>query len=201
MINSSSYRLCRVTLVALLALPLIPGCQSAMSPTDSHAPMKAPNEFPLTFKEHNFDAYCYNTIGCSVIYDNHQHSVWNGPDEVAPSPQSPDYREKWNLASYIGVRNFPPPAEVRWRSMDGVAHEVKVDIGAIFKDERVLHRVPESDYVESSFGGSPGIILEVNDRTISVYMQTIIATKTQQIPGNPYSYGREDVILAWSRTH
>jgi hypothetical protein len=165
---------------------------------ESNGPTKPPNVFPLTFKEHNFAAHCYNAIGCSVIYNNHQHSAWNGPDEVAPPPDSPDYREEWGLASYIGVRNFPPPAQVRWRSMDGVAHEAKVDIGAIFKDERVLHRIAESDYAERSFGGSPGIVLEVNDRTISVYMKASVATKTEQIPGNRYSYGRDDVILAWS---
>ena len=28
-----------------------------------------------------------------------------------------------------------------------------------------------------------------------------IATKTEQIPGNKYSYGRDDVILAWTHTY
>ncbi|MDR7136105.1 hypothetical protein J2X06_003323 [Lysobacter niastensis] len=171
-----------------------------MSKSESHASTKPPNVFPLTFREHNFNAYCYGTIGCSVIYANQQQSAWSGRDEVTPPPESPDYREEWQ-GTHAGIRNFPPPAEVRWRSLDGVAHEAKVDIGAIFKDQRVLHRVPESDYAEQSFGGSPDIILEVNDRTISVYMKAFVATINEQIPGNRYSYGREDLIMAWSRTY
>lgn len=30
--------------------------------------------WPLKFKRHNLDAYCYNTLRCSVIYDRFQFS-------------------------------------------------------------------------------------------------------------------------------
>ena len=194
-------------LAIALALSLIStGCQSAMttsSPTG--ASTKAPNVFPLTFKEHNFAAHCYNTIGCRVIYDNHDFSPYakGGDPDVyrAPPPPSVDYKKYWGPASYIGVRNFPSPAQVRWKSLDGIVHSAQIDIGEIFKDEKVLHNVPESDYVEGSFGGSPSIFLEVNDRTINVYMEAFIATKSEQIPGNKHSYGRTDLILAWSHTY
>ncbi len=82
---------------------------------------------------------------------------------------------------------------------------VKVDIGAIFKGERVLYHVPESEIRDGIFPqglvAGPSIFLEVNDRTINVYMQALIPTKTEQIPGNKYSDAREDVILAWTRTY
>lgn len=161
---------------------------------------KAPNEFPLTFKQHNFEAHCYNTLKCRVIY-NDFHFTMSDVDSPSGPPSGPDYRDRWSFASYIGVRNFPPPAEVQWTSLDGVEHEAKVDIGEIFKNELVLHKVPESDYAERSFGDNPSIFLEVNDRTINVFMKAFIATKTEQIPGNKYSYARTDLLLAWSNTY
>lgn len=194
-------------LTAILTLSTIStGCQSLMSTSSpASGSTKAPNVFPLTFKEHNFAAHCYNTIGCRVIYDNHDFSPYakGGDPDVyhTPPPPSVDYKSYWGPASYIGVRNFPSPAQVRWTSLDGKAHEARIDIGEIFKDERVLHNVPESDYAVGSFDGSPSIFLEVNDRTISVYMEAAVATKTEQIPGNKHSYGRADLILAWSHTY
>ncbi|MGN6094202.1 MAG: hypothetical protein ACTHOL_17775, partial [Luteibacter jiangsuensis] len=42
----------------------------------------------------------------------------------------------------------------------------------------------------------PLILLEVNDRTIRVYMRTYVPTKHFQIPGNPYSNSCDELILA-----
>ena len=178
------------------------GCQPAMSTQPDHA-HKNPNEsamFPLKFGNHDFQAYCFNTLTCKVVYNNHNFTRFFTSKPSGPPP-TPDYREHWPFASYLGIRNFPPPAEVQWTSMDGVEHEAKVDIGEIFKGERVLYNVPDSEIPDRSWGGEPGIILEVNDKTISVYMKAFIATKTEQIPGNKYSYGREDVIQAWAHTY
>lgn len=170
------------------------------TPSDTTGPHTASHMFPLRFKTHGFEAYCYNTRECTVVYYDHN---FTRPDASALSapPSSPDYRDHWNPATRSGIGNFPPPAEVRWTSLDGVAHKTAVDIGAIFKDERVLYRVPDSEIPENSWGGDPSIFLEVNDRTINVYMQAFIATKTEQIPGNKDSDFRDDVILAWSHTY
>lgn len=168
--------------------------------TSAAASSKAPNEFPLTFKQHNFEAYCYNTLKCRVVYNNDNFTRLYEDSPSGPPPNS-DYRKKWGFASNVGIRNFPPPAEVQWTSLDGVEHEAKVDIGEIFKDELVLHKVPESDYAERSFGDSPSIFIEVNDRTISVFMMAYIATKAEQVPGNKHSTHRYDLILAWSKTY
>jgi hypothetical protein len=70
-----------------------------------------------------------------------------------------------------------------------------------FKDERVLYKVPNSEIPDRSWGGEPGIVLEVNDRTINVYLKAFIATKNEKIPGNKNSYFRDDVIQAWTRTY
>lgn len=156
--------------------------------------------FPLKFYKHSFDVFCYNTLRCHVIYANQNLTPYKADERPSPPPP-PGYKDRWWPAPYLGVQNFPPPAEVTWTSSDGVAHEAKVDIGAIFKDQRVLYRVPDSEIPDKSWGDGPSIFLEINDRTINVYMAAFIATKTEQIPGNKYSYGRTDVILAWTHTY
>jgi hypothetical protein len=192
---------------ALLILIALTGCLSAMAlPSDTSTTHPATNHFPLTFKRHDFRAYCYNTIGCEVIYANNNFTRLRSGDVVSPPPPSADYREKWGFASYGGIPNFPPPAEVTWKSLDGTSHTASVDIGAIFKDELIRYRVPNDDIREGAFPGpgpaaDPSIYLEVNDRTISVFTKTLIPTKKEQEPGNQNSYYRADLVQAWSRTY
>lgn len=192
---------------ALLFLLVLTGCLSAMAfSSDSSTKHPAANHFPLKFKRHDFRAYCYNTIGCEVIYADNNFTRLRSGDVVSPPPPSPDYREKWGFASYGGIPNFPAPAHVRWRSLDGVFHEAHVDIGAIFKDELVRYSVPNDEIRDGAFPGpgpatDPSIFLEVNDRTISVFTRAFIPTKKEQIPGNKFSDSREDLILAWTKTY
>lgn len=197
----------RLASCALLFLFALTGCLTAMAfPSETSSKHAAPNHFPLKFKRHDFRAYCYNTIGCEVIYANNNFTRLRSGDVVSPPPPSPDYREKWGFASYGGIPNFPRPAHVRWKSMDGVPHEADVDIGAIFKDELVRYSVTNEEIREGAFPGpgpatDPSIFLEVNDRTINVFTKAFIPTKKEQIPGNKYSDSREDLILAWTRTY
>lgn len=164
-----------------------------------------PGSYRIKFYVHNFEAFCYSTRNCSVIYDDHEHARLS--ENVVTPPQSgKNYRDAWGLASYIGIHNFPGPALVRWTSMDGIRHEAKVDIAAIFKDQWALNNVPENDSSEASYGvdgpeTTADIFLEVNDRTINVYIKTFISTKTEQEPGNKYSNARDDLILVWTHTY
>ena len=157
------------------------------------------SEWPLKFFQHNFGAHCFDTIGCKIVYSGFVHGV-DHDDEVSPPVSS--YRashEKLLSAGHIARRNFPAPAKVQWRSKDGVPHEAEVDIGEIFKDRVVLHNVPRDEIYGDL--GDPDIILEVNDRTINVYMRAFVPTKTLQVPGNKYSGFRDDLILAWTKTY
>lgn len=159
----------------------------------------ARNTFPLKFKSHNFSAYCFNTIGCKVLYAGMYH-VRKHEDEVS-APPLPDYLNRLS-ASTISIDNFPPPAVITWRSLDGVHHEAKVDIGAIFKDQRVLHHVPEDQIpTETAAYDDANIILVVNDHTISVYMKTTIALKVPRDPTNRRSSSADEMTLAYTHTY
>ncbi|WP_305805063.1 hypothetical protein [Stenotrophomonas sp. YIM B06876] len=162
------------------------------------------NVLPLRFKRHDFEAHCYNTQACSVVYDNHgfTHSYERAS---APAPLGPDYRENWGFASYIGVQNFPSSAQLKWISLDGARHEAEVDVGRIFKDEIALHRIPDEELPDGMFKqgliGGPSIFVEVNDRTVSVYFKALIPTKSEQMAGNRYSTGRDDLFLVFTRSY
>ena len=152
----------------------------------------------LRFTAHSFSAHCFDTIGYKVLYDN-LYAVRRDDDEVSPPPRA-DYLS-YLSASTVGIQNFPPPAIVTWRSKDGTPHKATVDIGDIFKDQRILHHVPAKDIPKDAYVDDPGIILVVNDRTISVYMRATIPLKEPSIPGNKYSDFRDDLILAYSHTY
>jgi hypothetical protein len=159
------------------------------------------NTFPLKFKEHAFSSRCYNTIGCRVLYAKVYETI-HEKDEVSPPPPT-NYPNNLNgSGGIIGIINFPPPAIVTWRSLDGVAHEAKIDIGSIFRDQHVLHHVPEQDIpTETAAFSGVDIILVVNDRTINVYMKTTIALKVPRNPSNPLSNSVHETNLAYSHTY
>ena len=97
------------------------------------------------------------------------------------------------------IRNFPAPARVRWRSKDGETHEAEVDIAALFADEVVRHNVPREDIaemVDGEYQSEPSIILEVNDRTLRVWMRAMIFLKKRvDVAGVMRADFRDDLIL------
>jgi hypothetical protein len=201
----------RSALIALgVTMSLSTGCTSAM-PIETGQKIQPPAptmSAPLHFKRHNFQAFCYNAIGCHVTYNSHQFLPLFGeanPDSyVSPPPSSPEYRDKWPGRGHLSILNFPGPAQVSWKSMDGEAHQASIDLSSIFEAGVVWHNVPKNDmadFFSGPYAGSPDIFLEVNDRTINVYMTMFIPTKTEQVPGNSHSSFRNDVLLVWTKTY
>ncbi len=188
----------------MITVALTTGCHAAMSTqTERIQPPPETLAVPLRFASHNFAAHCYNTIGCRVIYNGrYQHE--DAPDEVTPPAPPPDDRIKAWGSVEIGIDNFPRPAEVRWKSLDGVQHEAKVDMAEIFKDQLTWHKVPNADmagFFRGPVAGAPSIFLEVDGRTINIYMNMLVPTRTEQIPGNKDSDFRDDLFLVWTHNY
>lgn len=193
-----------VSLIAIVFLFFISGCQSAMSTSNQTTQEKysvVATEWPLQFNQHSFSAYCYDTIGCSVLY-NDDYLVKDDADKASRSSASigANYQNAWSGA-YLGIKNFPPPAQVIWRSKDGATHNAKVDIAEIFKDQKILHKLEPGDMPEGAKISDPDIILEINDRTIKVYMKAHLPLKEARIPGNKFSDFSNDLMLAYSHTY
>lgn len=199
-------KLRKFAMVALIALSSCLAACASYDPTlrvedDIDPAVRAeyhlqPAKWPLKFKEHTFTTVCYSTMICRVWYAG----AWSGDREpsLPSSHYGPNYLDHI-LGGHVGIANFPDPAEVVWRSMDGTEHRTRIDIGAIFRDEVARHAVPREEVAELRNGelsGNPLILLEINDRTIRVYIRTHVPTKHYQIPGNPYSDSRDELILA-----
>lgn len=198
----------------LLTSLALTGCQTAMSssanstePFDNMKPPRgeAPStdtvvDWPLRFTGHWFAAYSYSTYGCKVKYARYH---MDDPEDVLQL-SSASIGDKYpnNLgASYGPIRSFPPPAVVTWRSKDGTSLRAEVDIAEIFKDRLIRHNLKREEVSTNASGITPGIILEVNDRAINVYMRAFISTKEEQRPGHPHSNYRNDLVKVFSQTY
>lgn len=177
--------------LALAAAFAVSSCASTprlpdatMNPTDQMpAYMKPVGEWPLRFESHSFSVMAYDTWGAEVVYAGRLR-LQDDPGELQPSSASfgPDWQRGWH-GTYLGIENFPPPAELRWRSKDGMAHEAAIDIGALFREQVILHNVAREDMAwlpDGKYESEPAIILEINDRTVRVYMKTRIPLKRQK---------------------
>ena len=176
--------------------PAMPSANT-ISPSRS-MPVK---QWPLKFKSHSFGAFCYDTLMCRIQYANVEH----GSEE--PSTPSATYGPGYldHLGGgHIGIRNFPPPAKVSWVSKDGQAHTAEIDIGELFADEVIRHNVKRdemSDVPYGEFRNDPYILLEVNDRTIRVYMRAMIFLKKRvEVAGQLRGEFRNELILAKNYT-
>ncbi|MFT3669817.1 MAG: hypothetical protein QM795_14870 [Pseudoxanthomonas sp.] len=190
----------------IASLILVAGCQSGavVRKTGDSRPSRVDNtvaDWPLRFVRHNFGAHCFDTVGCRITYSGFTHGVDHVGKVSPPLSSYRGSREQILSAGHIARKNFPPPVHVAWRSLDGVAHEAEVDIEALFPDQLIAHNVAREDIREDVSITDPDIILEVEDRTLSVYMRAFIPTKALQIPGNPYSGHRAELVRVWSEMY
>jgi hypothetical protein len=204
--NLSRAAACAIVLAAPL---LLQGCRTAMDPSNASAGT-APSAdtaetgalyspWPLKFRKHNLGIHCFDTYGCKVVYDG-RVQVMDDPMVLRPSSASigTDYQKAW-LGGRLGFHNFPPPARVSWRSKDGEAHEAEIDLGAMFEDELVRHNVAREAIPSYATFRNPDIHLEINDRTINVYMLASVPLREPEVPGNRFSTMRHDLILVHSQ--
>jgi hypothetical protein len=187
--------------------PALTGCQSAMStpsaPPDhessdgSYSNVNAP--WPLEFRAHYFGAHCFDTLECEIRYRGFPHGHKEGPSPSVASYGRP--LEELLSAGRGPIPNFPEPAKVTWRSMDGTQHETEIDIGKIFEDQLIRHKVARADITNNATDGMPAIIIEVNDHTINVYMRAMIWLKRPRFSDRPHSDYQDDLIKVFSRTY
>lgn len=156
-----------------------------------------PKDAIFKFKKHQFSALCFNTKGCRVEYANF-YDV-NDPDEkISPAPPA-DVLSRVG-GERLGISNFPEPAKVTWRSLDGVRHAATIDMSAIFRSQCILHDVPREKIAEGIYVPSPSIVLVVNDREISIYMRAMIPLREPSRPNNPHSDVAWTTALAYRQS-
>lgn len=206
MIRKPLHTFAAATSLALAACahssPLLDGASMTNASGTTATNRQPVKEWPLRFDSHKFGVRCYDTIECSVRYARFEH----GDDTPSTSSDTygPNYLDNWS-GMHGMIRNFPPPALVTWRSKDGTAHKAEIDIGELFKDELIRHDVSRDEMVElpnGEYRSEPSILLEVNDRTIHVYMRAMIFLKKQvEVAGHMRADFRDDLILVKTYTY
>ena len=164
---------------------------------------------PLRFDSYSFGARCYNTLQSSILYSNHQLALAKEMDGPSGEPYSPDWKDDWsagfNLDRDFLKHGFPDPLKIKWTALDGSEHRALVDLDAIFPDRILLHNVPRDELWEewaSIHHHNPEILLEVNDRTINVYMRARLLTNQLKTPDDPdWRVSRSELVLAWTKTY
>lgn len=167
---------------------------------------KLPIQWPLRFKSHGFDVSAFDILAGDVIYNNRSwlRDPRDSFDKPRPSIESFGRPLDQLLGgSGIATRNFPPPAQVTWKSKDGTLLSAQIDIAKIFADELIRHNLTKEEISVNTLksDNTPVIFLVINNRTISVYTRTFLSTKVEQRPGNKHSNYRDDLIQVFSQTY
>ncbi|QWT20172.1 hypothetical protein KPL74_20805 [Bacillus sp. NP157] len=179
-------------------------------------PLFGKDPWPLRFHTHTFSAWCFNTLACSIVYNHAEfgtrHRDYEGNIRDKPSGPIPadDWRQRWEgghgIVPYDG-NTFPTDVELKWTSLDGSDHATRLDLDEMFKERLIVHRVAREDVLETWLDVksikpvSPSIYVEVDDRTINVYMRAMIFLKNTDSTGQPRSRMQDELILAWTHTY
>ena len=185
---------------------LLSGCQPVMTTSAAHS-ATAPErpytgtvaDWPMFFKRHVFGAFCFDTTACSVVYAGRDHG--NPAPTPAKASLGADRYDEIMRGSFGDLANFPPPAELRWTAKDGTELTASVDFDPLFPERLILHNVPRGEIPEDVSMGFTHVLLEIDDRTVTVYTRTMIPTRTEQVPGNRFSTSRDDLIQVWTHTY
>lgn len=166
--------------------------------------------WPLWFTNYSFGARCYNTLKCSILFSKSQHSVHE--NEPSGQPYSADWKEDWRAGYSTAAsdeefmrKGFPTPIMIDWTALDGKERQVDIDLNEIFPHHEIIHNVPKEvvrEYWATKERRNLWILLEVNDRTISIYSKIRIPTTVLADPENDPTriVSHTDLMLVWTKT-
>lgn len=127
-------------------------------------------------KYHKLELYCYDASDASIRYSRtyvgrYTKENENDPRELAPSKKpGDDERQKTHMSGYLV---FAGPVRLSWHDLRDNLIEYTFNFDEIFPDRIVPHPEELDDRIiwENPFflSRTPGIILEIIDRTLNIY--------------------------------
>jgi hypothetical protein len=174
-------------------------------------PLFGKDPWPLRFYTFDFGAHCWNTLACSLVFCGREFGTRkheSGQHFDHPSGPRPNMDHWHGSSRFVGFYDPIPGVEAEWVALDGSPHRVTVDLETIFKDRLILHRVPKeeipADWLPTCAIDpiSPSLLVEVDDRTINVYMNAAVVTCDPNDPSDMKKRKtRRDLMLAWTHTY
>ncbi len=161
--------------------------------------VKFASDGTLLFVTHDLSIDIYSASDLYLVYSGTPHELSVGEMAREKTTEDETRYPGYTSGSYYAFKSGP--AEIKWTSRDGVKHEYSLDLDSVFKDRKVLHTEdPNLNYKpEPITGGEPTIIIEVNDRTLNVYMFAAIQT-VSPYPSIKQGNERDHRTLAFTKT-
>ncbi|MGE7138833.1 hypothetical protein ACQKIE_14505 [Luteibacter sp. NPDC031894] len=176
-------------------------------PSRRVTPLEGTDSPSAHFHRHRFQAECYGTLACSIVYDRREFGTrWRdsqGDYDRATPPLPAEWLPCWEgKGGHLVVPRdheapiFPGLAELEWTARDGSRHVTRLDFDALARQEPRVRGLPMAD-VPAREG--PRILLVVDDRTVHVYMRTCVSEGVEQHVDGWFACWTE-VTSVWSRT-
>jgi hypothetical protein len=167
--------------------------------TENHAK----NEV-LRFDEHALTVRSFNASRIEVFYGQravYKSSLQNDhPDALREKTKKDEDRDLAG-GGMIGLQAFEGPLKISWNSKDGARHDVVLRLEEIFVDRIVLHHEDSAriDWTFPMQSYGPTIVVEVNDRTLNIYMHVHIYLRPIELTARARE-DRSSRLLAYSKT-
>lgn len=178
------------TLTPMLALAL-QGCTTRMtapaqppSHQELHDTLNRVEDGPFRFWSHNLGVYAFSTWGCRVTYG--PRVVWNDPSDHWNAPfdeRPPGMRERMR-GSQGPFKNTEGAMTIEWLDAGRTPRRTVVDVPALLAHGVIPHSVKGEDILPSVTIHPPDLIVEVDDRTVRLYLQSEIPLRSRA-PRNP----------------
>lgn len=141
----------------------------------------------LKFSTHDFGILCYGGItNLNLVYGGSGHELCKDTPGREKLPSDEKRGPGFKSGSY---RAFAGPVDMEWNARDGTHLTHTIDLDEVFKDRVVLHTADSARIYKAKpiSGCEPTIVIEVNDRTVSVYMEVSL----QLVRADPTDTGRD----------
>jgi hypothetical protein len=157
------------------------------------------NRYVLKFSSHSLAIFCYGGIyDVCIDYAQSRHDLTSAG--VMPENR-PEYENRWPSSTSGSYVAFAGPLTARWKTRDGSSLNASIDLDTIFPDRAVVHsQDPNLIHRADPFvTKEPIILIEIDHRTVNIYMFTTIRLDNPAGP-KPFASSRER-ILAYTRTY
>ncbi|MDQ1811688.1 hypothetical protein RBA41_00045 [Massilia sp. CCM 9210] len=132
----------------------------------------------LKYSTHELGLLCYGGISkVWLSYAGSGHKLFDDKGDVAREKTPADAQRVPGFTSG-SYKTFAGPIEMTWRSRDGSGLSHTIDLNKEIPHPRIPYDHPEQVWRENPFeGGEPTLIVEINDRTVHVYVAATLLVK------------------------
>jgi hypothetical protein len=124
----------------------------------------------LKFRTHDFGILCFGGVtNVNLVYAGSGHNLCVSDPASEKTPADKERVPGFLSGAYHA---FAGPVEMDWNARDGTHLSHTVDLNEVFKDKIIPHACDSTRIYEKKpvTCGKPTVIVEMDDRTVNVYL-------------------------------